>query len=93
MTHTAHNDHRRDEPGMFTILIAVVAAGLSREGAERTLHQALPAVPAGPGGAVDAWWIAEDTRYDRSDNDSAVFVPKGRQGEAVALLRAHGLTT
>ena len=28
---------------------------------------------------VDSWWIAEDERYDRSDNDSAVFVPMGQQ--------------
>jgi len=27
----------------------------------------------------DSWWIAEDERYDRSDNDSAVFVPMGQQ--------------
>ena len=38
-----------------------------------------------------SWWIAEDERSDRSDCDSAVFVPMGRQAEARALLRAAGL--
>jgi hypothetical protein len=28
---------------------------------------------------IDCWWIAEDDRIDGSDNDSAVFVPKGFQ--------------
>lgn len=40
---------------------------------------------------IDSWWFAEDERYDRSDCDSAVFVKPGKQAEAVALLREHGL--
>lgn len=42
-------------------------------------------------GAVQAWWMAEDIRVDRSDCDSAVFCVKGRQCETTALLRAEGL--
>ena len=34
-------------------------------------HTRLDAV----GGVVDSWWVAEDDRQDRSDNDSAMFVP------------------
>ena len=26
---------------------------------------------------LDSWWIAMDERYDRSDLESAVFVPNG----------------
>lgn len=32
-----------------------------------------------PHSPITEWWIAEDERYDGSDNDSAVFVPKGTQ--------------
>jgi hypothetical protein len=40
---------------------------------------------------LDSWWVANDQRFDRSDTDSAVFVTKGKQKEARALLRMHGL--
>jgi len=73
-----------------------VATTLSREDTERFLHSALPAPETRtpypqPYVAVESWWIAEDERYDRSDNDSAVFIKPGKQREAVALLRKHGL--
>lgn len=38
---------------------------------------------------LDCWWIAEDTRFDGSDCDSAVFVPMGRQDAS----RASGSTS
>jgi len=41
---------------------------------------------------LDAWWVANDERYDGSDCDSAVFVPMGKQDEARRLLREHGIT-
>ena len=40
---------------------------------------------------IDAWWIANDERFDGSDTDSAVFVSKGNQEAARQLLREHGL--
>jgi hypothetical protein len=40
---------------------------------------------------LDAWWMADDERFDGSDCDSAVFVTKGKQAEARELLRKHGL--
>lgn len=40
---------------------------------------------------LDSWWIANDERFIPSDTDSAVFVKKGSQEEARALLREHGL--
>ena len=44
--------------------------------AQATLMRQLPK----PGSNdIDSWWIAEDERDDGSDNDSAVFVPKGDQ--------------
>jgi hypothetical protein len=36
---------------------------------------------------IECWWHAADERFDRSDNDSAVFVTKGQEGNAYALLR------
>lgn len=38
---------------------------------------------------LDAYWVADDNSDD--DCDSAVFVAKGKQEEARALLRQHGL--
>lgn len=40
---------------------------------------------------LDSWWVANDLRFDGSDTDSAVFVAKGNQMEARALLSEHGL--
>ncbi len=40
---------------------------------------------------LDSFWFANDVRGDGSDTDSAVFVTKGKQAEARALLREHGL--
>lgn len=63
------------------------------EGTEPELVQALAAggalVDLLPGDAE--WWIAEDDRSDRSDCASAVFVPMGRQADAIAVLRAAGI--
>lgn len=75
------------------ITAIVVETDSSREDAEKYLHLRMPA-PGRRGDEsiqIDSWWVAEDTRYDRSDNDSAVFVIPGKQNEAVKLLREHGL--
>lgn len=40
---------------------------------------------------MDSFWVANDERFDGSDQDSAVFVRKGCQEEARKLLREHGL--
>jgi hypothetical protein len=39
---------------------------------------------------VVCWWIAMDERYDRSDNDSAVFVHMGMQAGVQALVVQAG---
>lgn len=74
-------------------LVALQVQGETREQAETTLMQHLPTVT---GDTVDksivCWWVAEDDRHDRSDNDSAVFVHTGAQTLAVELLRSVGLT-
>jgi hypothetical protein len=41
---------------------------------------------------IDSWWVANDTRYDGSDLDSAVFVKPGAQAEASRLLLRADLT-
>ena len=43
--------------------------------------------PNDPDMEIEEWWHASDERFDRSDNDSAVFVTKGQEGNAYALLR------
>jgi hypothetical protein len=59
-----------------TILVAVTVYAPTWEAAQAKLMLNLPK----PGvDGIDSWWIAEDERSDGSDNDSAVFVPKGRQ--------------
>lgn len=65
-----------------TYLVAVVvdaASEHSRAEVERALHPFLPAPHTRLVGVddavIDSWWVAEDDRQDRSDNDSAMFVP------------------
>ena len=63
-----------------TILVAFTVYAPTWEQAQRLLMDRLPNPWLADGHAViDSWWIAEDERYDGSDNDSAVFVPKGKQ--------------
>lgn len=72
---------------MRTFLVAMVATD------EDTLTRALVGAQltdeASVGGYVDCWWIAEDDRHDRSDNDSAIFVPRGAQEDFTEVLRQH----
>jgi hypothetical protein len=76
------------------ILVAVIVETDSRLKAEQAIHRMLitgRSEEPGPEEAEIGWWIAEDSRYDGSDNDSAVFVKPGHQLEARDLLRAHRL--
>jgi hypothetical protein len=71
------------------ILVAVnvlTADDRERDHAERVLITALTDLRENP--SIDSWWIAEDSRTDNSDAESAVLVPKGMsQAEAEAQLR------
>ena len=40
---------------------------------------------------LDSWWVANDMRFDGSDTDSAIFIPKGKQNLARQILRENGL--
>lgn len=76
-----------------TFLVAVTVVGLHhREQAQAALMARLSraTVRNDPVG-IGSWWIAEDDRADRSDNDSAVFVKPGAQAEAHQLLLEHFL--
>ena len=67
------------------ILVAFTVEADSMEEAQANLMSSLPT----PGYSnIEEWWIAEDERYDRSDNDSAIFVPMGTQKVAHAILEA-----
>lgn len=59
-----------------TILVAFTVYAPDWTAAQSTLMRQLPKPGAND---IDSWWIAEDERDDGSDNDSAVFVPKGDQ--------------
>lgn len=81
------------------ILVAIVVATPddgTREDAEQHLHSVMPRPQSSSLDqqtfTVDSWWIAEDERYDGSDNDSAIFVSPGNQEVASRLLGAAGLT-
>lgn len=79
------SDTRSNDTGTTVVLIAVEVRASSQEDAQR-----LMARPSLAGEYVESWWFAEDDRYDGSDNDSAVFVPKGDQkkwAEQVAVER------
>lgn len=75
------------------IIAAFGVTAETRKDAEEYLHTRLPR-PGRRGDeyrVVEDWWIAEDTRYDRSDNDSAVFCIPGKQEQARDALRSLGL--
>jgi len=79
------------------ILVAVTATAPSREEAEQMVCRHLPrpglidaTLPGEP--RIESWWVAEDDRRDRSDNDSAVFVHPGAQAKASKVLYDLGLT-
>lgn len=70
---------------MFNILVAFSVIAETREQAERMLMGYMPSVGAFGSECetpIDSWWVAEDDRRDGSDNDSAVYVPKGMQSDA-----------
>lgn len=62
-----------------TVLVAFVVNGSGMEDAQQRLMARLPNPEADCHEVIDCWWIAEDERYDGSDNDSAVFVPIGQK--------------
>lgn len=63
----------------YTFHVAFNVIAPSRQEAEIALAGVLPTPNAT---TPTCWWIAEDDRLDGSDNDSAVFVPKGSQADA-----------
>lgn len=67
------------------ILVAFVVDAESEAEAEDYLREVV--LPADYPAGLEGWWVAEDGRAEGSDNDSAVFVPKGRQAEAYDILR------
>ena len=84
-------------PKDYTFLVAFEVTdntgAMFREDVEKELHALLPLPSETEAGKVtlEGWWIAEDERYDRSDNDSAIFVPKGMQQHVEAILQGKGL--
>lgn len=72
------NDTRpHGDEDQYIVLVAFDVYGHSMKDAQVRLARGLENVI--DRGIADSWWIAEDERYDGSDNDSAVFVPKGSQ--------------
>jgi len=71
---------------MRTYLVAVVAP------TEQDVIDFLALSPFAPDkedGNIDSWWIAEYDRHDGSDNDSAIFVPRGSQSDMAHVIREH----
>lgn len=74
--HIPRHRSTQDDPE-HTILVAFTVDAPDWEQANRQLMSALPHVEDlydGPSG-ITSWWVAEDVRFDGSDNDSASFVP------------------
>lgn len=63
--------------GAWTVLVAFCVYGTDFADAQRRLMARLPDPEIDGHASLDCWWIADDDRVDGSDNDSAVFVPKG----------------
>ena len=76
------SDTRKDEEGCWTVLVAAQVHAPSMQAAQQLLMDKMlvrPNSDAFP--ELECWWIAEDERYDGSDNDSAVMVYMGKQDE------------
>ena len=77
----------------FVVLVAFEVDADDMEHAQQQLmNKLLPIAPfpRNVSNWLECWWIAEDERYDRSDLDSAVFVPPGTsQEQARDVLRNH----
>lgn len=68
-----------DYAGNTTVLVALDLEDLATDRSE-ALAEALRLLTALRGFEPRlSWWIAQDDRTDGSDNDSAVFVPKGSE--------------
>lgn len=101
-TPTDHTGRHRADDNEHVFLVAFCVNGPSREEAELRLTMALPRPEGSPrdaktAGGIDypyapdtpgleCWWVAEDDRHDRSDNDSAIFVPRGAQSDCSSQL-------
>lgn len=57
-----------------TIIVAITVEAESHKDAQERIMRSLPK-PSDNTEGITAWWIAEDERFDGSDNDSAIFIP------------------
>ena len=82
---------------MTTVLVALEVDSHSFEHAqEAIMSDLLPQYPPTPEHPyIESWWIAEDERYDGSDNESAVFIPtewpQSKVGEMFRYMQRNGL--
>lgn len=71
----------------YTILVAFTVEGESRQQAHERLMERLPRDPLALYDPIIEWWVAEDERYDKSDNESAIFIPSAfSQDYAYAII-------
>jgi len=73
----------------FVVLVAMTVTARHRMEAHSKIQKLLPDPDVTE---LESWWIAEDMRWDGSDNDSAVFVNVGDQKKASHVLYGLGLT-
>lgn len=69
------------------ILVAFTVNGESMKDAQGVLMDSLTNIDHP---SVQEWWVAEDERYDGSDNSSAIFIPDSLgQEQANAVVQHH----
>lgn len=73
-----------------TILVAFTVEAETRKQAHESVQREMPKPSESQ--TITSWWVAEDDRHDRSDNDSAVFVTPGAAEAAFKVLLNAGLT-
>lgn len=73
--------------------VVLVAFTVLASSFEQANYQMVDWLPKPDQRIVESWWVAEDTRFDGSDCESAVFVPgdlaDGGSGPARAALNQH----
>lgn len=91
------NDNLTHEGKAFhdTLMVAFDISGPDARSTHEWLREQMPTAHElswdGKNVYLDDWWIANDERFSLDDRDSAVFVSRGNQAKARALLREHGL--
>ena len=80
---------KAEDPTEEVVIVAFTVTGTTNRDRQQRLMDTLPKPSTTK--AITSYWIAEDDRWDRSDCDSAVFIPGFAEGRALSQEDAKAL--